>query len=104
MESGISSGGIAGISVAAIAGLLLFAGCFYVVYYRKRRVAKIELSPAAEDQSIQGSSHSSWFIMCILFIPLYYIMRLDTEEPTFFCQTYYIVEIATDFDTFYIST
>nr|XP_017254715.1 PREDICTED: lysM domain receptor-like kinase 3 [Daucus carota subsp. sativus] len=55
-STGISSGGIAGISVAAIAGLLLFAGCFYVVYYRKRRVAKIELSPAAEDQSIQDST------------------------------------------------
>uniref|UniRef100_A0A164W9U1 LysM domain-containing protein n=1 Tax=Daucus carota subsp. sativus TaxID=79200 RepID=A0A164W9U1_DAUCS len=54
----ISSGGIAGISVAAIAGLLLFAGCFYVVYYRKRRVAKIELSPAAEDQSIQVQQKS----------------------------------------------
>ncbi|KAL8088047.1 lysM domain receptor-like kinase 3 [Apium graveolens] len=55
-STGISSGGIAGISVAALSGLLIFAGCYYVVFYRKRQTTKVELAPATEDQSLQDST------------------------------------------------
>lgn len=66
MKSGISSGVIAGISVAAVSGLLIFAGCFYVVFYRKRQATKIELAPTTEDQSLQGSSRSSRYTLYII--------------------------------------
>ncbi|KAK1389064.1 Chitin elicitor receptor kinase 1 [Heracleum sosnowskyi] len=55
-STGMSTGGIAGISVAAVSGLLIFAGCYYVVFYRKRQATKIELAPATEDQSLQDST------------------------------------------------
>lgn len=60
MRSGISSGAIAGISVAGVAGLLLIAGCVYVGLYRNKKVKRIAFS-TTEDQSIQGSSRVDFF-------------------------------------------
>ncbi|XP_073059503.1 lysM domain receptor-like kinase 3 [Primulina eburnea] len=41
--SGLSGGIIAGISVAGVVGVLLFSGCLYIRYHRKKNAAKIQL-------------------------------------------------------------
>ncbi|XP_073144092.1 chitin elicitor receptor kinase 1-like [Henckelia pumila] len=41
--SGLSGGIIAGISVAGVVGVLLFSGCLYIGYRRKKNAAKIQL-------------------------------------------------------------
>ncbi|XP_075481626.1 chitin elicitor receptor kinase 1-like [Primulina tabacum] len=41
--SGLSGGIIAGISVAGVVGVLLFSGCLYIRYQRKKNAAKIQL-------------------------------------------------------------
>ncbi|KAL7216325.1 hypothetical protein ACSBR1_028300 [Camellia fascicularis] len=53
---GLSSGVIAGISIAGVAGVLLLAVCIYVGVYKKKIVRdKILLSARSEDQSIQAA-------------------------------------------------
>ncbi|XP_022867245.1 lysM domain receptor-like kinase 3 isoform X1 [Olea europaea var. sylvestris] len=52
-STGLSSGAIAGISVAGVAGLLLCAGCFYVGFHRKK-VEKIGLLSTSADHSQQA--------------------------------------------------
>ncbi|PIN21170.1 Non-specific serine/threonine protein kinase [Handroanthus impetiginosus] len=47
--TGLSTGAIAGISVAGIVGALLFAGCLYVGFRRKKNVQKIQLLEQAGD-------------------------------------------------------
>lgn len=51
-EPGLSTGGIAGIAVAVVAGLLLLVG--YFGFYRKKKVEKFRLSTASEDPSSRG--------------------------------------------------
>nr|XP_017247766.1 PREDICTED: lysM domain receptor-like kinase 3 [Daucus carota subsp. sativus] len=48
-KGGLSTGGIAGIAVAVVAGLLLLVG--YFGFYRKKKVEKFRLSTASEDPS-----------------------------------------------------
>ncbi|KAL3615274.1 Chitin elicitor receptor kinase [Castilleja foliolosa] len=58
-HDGLSTGAIAGISVAGVAGLLLFAGCLYVGLKRKRNLQKIQLlSTVSEDQLQAGGTGS----------------------------------------------
>ncbi|GFQ07230.1 chitin elicitor receptor kinase 1 [Phtheirospermum japonicum] len=60
LHMGLSTGAIAGISVAGVAGLLLFAGCLYVGLKRKKNVQKIQLlSTVSEDQLQQAGGTGS---------------------------------------------
>ncbi|GMP66759.1 hypothetical protein CsSME_00026979 [Camellia sinensis var. sinensis] len=53
---GLSSGVIAGISIAGVAGVLLLAVCIYVGVYKRKKVQdKILLFARSEDQSIQAA-------------------------------------------------
>lgn len=51
-EPGFSTGGIAGIAVAAVVGLLLLVG--YFGFYRKNKFGRIRLSAGSEDLSAHG--------------------------------------------------
>ncbi|KAL2466269.1 Chitin elicitor receptor kinase 1 [Abeliophyllum distichum] len=57
-STGLSGGAIAGISVAGVAGLLLFAGCFYVGFYRKK-VEKVGLLSTLSADHSQQVGHDS---------------------------------------------
>ncbi|KAI8005617.1 LysM domain receptor-like kinase 3 [Camellia lanceoleosa] len=55
-STGLSSGVIAGISIAGVAGVLLLAVCIYVGVYKRKKVQdKILFSARSEDQSIQAA-------------------------------------------------
>ncbi|GMP66758.1 hypothetical protein CsSME_00026979 [Camellia sinensis var. sinensis] len=55
-RAGLSSGVIAGISIAGVAGVLLLAVCIYVGVYKRKKVQdKILLFARSEDQSIQAA-------------------------------------------------
>ncbi|CAK9155379.1 unnamed protein product [Ilex paraguariensis] len=58
-STGLSPGAIAGVSVAGIAGLLLFGGCLYVGFYRNKKLQKtVMLSRTSEDQPLQAAPAS----------------------------------------------
>ncbi|KAL2483173.1 Chitin elicitor receptor kinase 1 [Forsythia ovata] len=57
-SKGLSGGAIAGISVAGIVGLLLFAGCFYVGFYRKK-VEKVGLLSTISADHSQQVGHAT---------------------------------------------
>ncbi|KAK6141193.1 hypothetical protein DH2020_025076 [Rehmannia glutinosa] len=52
-QDGLSRGAIAGISVAGIAGVLLFAGCLYVGLQRKKKVEKVQLLSTVHEDQLQ---------------------------------------------------
>ncbi|XP_020540978.1 lysM domain receptor-like kinase 3 [Jatropha curcas] len=52
-EAGISSRGIAGISIAGVAGALLFASSIYCWFYRKKKMETSLLSETTEDHYFQ---------------------------------------------------
>lgn len=45
-SKGLSIGAIAGVSIAGVAGVLLFAGCLYVGYHRRKKVKGATLLPS----------------------------------------------------------
>nr|AWI66667.1 lysine motif-containing receptor-like kinase 1-1 protein [Vitis vinifera]WBP50028.1 LysM receptor-like kinase 1-1 [Vitis vinifera] len=51
-STGISGGVIAGISIAAVVGVLLLTVCIYIGFYRKRKVKEAALLPT-EEQTLQ---------------------------------------------------
>ncbi|KAL0319877.1 UNVERIFIED_CONTAM: Chitin elicitor receptor kinase [Sesamum radiatum] len=55
---GLSGGAIAGISVAGIAGVLLFAGCLYVGLLRKKKEEKIQLLSTVHGDQLQQVGHA----------------------------------------------
>ncbi|KAL2248493.1 UNVERIFIED_CONTAM: Chitin elicitor receptor kinase 1 [Sesamum indicum] len=55
---GLSGGAIAGISVAGIAGVLLFAGCLYVGLLRKKKEEKIQLLSTVHEDQLQQVGHA----------------------------------------------
>ncbi|KAL0311249.1 UNVERIFIED_CONTAM: Chitin elicitor receptor kinase [Sesamum angustifolium] len=55
---GLSGGAIAGISVAGIAGVLLFAGCLYVGLLRKKKEEKIQLLSTVHEDQLQQGGHA----------------------------------------------
>ncbi|KAK9284443.1 hypothetical protein L1049_023616 [Liquidambar formosana] len=54
VQSGLAGGVIAGISVAAVAGVLLLAVCIYIGCFRKQKKGAILLSAASENSSGQA--------------------------------------------------
>ncbi|KAK3016795.1 hypothetical protein RJ639_006061 [Escallonia herrerae] len=50
-SSGISGGAIAGVSVGGVAGALFLAGCFYVGFYRRKKVEGSLLRTAIDDDA-----------------------------------------------------
>ncbi|XAR55348.1 Non-specific serine/threonine protein kinase [Bertholletia excelsa] len=59
-SSALSSGAIAGISIAGVVGALLLAVCIYVGVYRKKKVQdRILLSTRSEDESLQAATSGS---------------------------------------------
>ncbi|XP_020547162.1 lysM domain receptor-like kinase 3, partial [Sesamum indicum] len=57
-SKGLSGGAIAGISVAGIAGVLLFAGCLYVGLLRKKKEEKIQLLSTVREDQLQQVGHA----------------------------------------------
>ncbi|XP_051135209.1 chitin elicitor receptor kinase 1-like [Andrographis paniculata] len=58
-RSGLSTGAIAGVSVAAVVAVALFAGCLYVVLRRRKNAKKVQFlssSSSYEDHSLQADS------------------------------------------------
>ncbi|KAA8515547.1 hypothetical protein F0562_018842 [Nyssa sinensis] len=56
-SSGISGGVIAGLSVAGVAGALFLAACFYVVFYRRKKVVEGSLLHTAFDDKAVEHRH-----------------------------------------------
>ncbi|KAA8515542.1 hypothetical protein F0562_018847 [Nyssa sinensis] len=56
-SSGISGGVIAGLSVAGVAGALFLAACFYVVFYRRKKVMEASLLHTAFDDKAVEHRH-----------------------------------------------
>ncbi|KAG8364580.1 hypothetical protein BUALT_Bualt18G0012100 [Buddleja alternifolia] len=57
-QAGLSGGAIAGISVAGIAGVLLFACCFYVGLRRRKNAQKINLLSTVSEDQLQQAGHA----------------------------------------------
>ncbi|KAK6142427.1 hypothetical protein DH2020_022775 [Rehmannia glutinosa] len=74
-QDGLSRGAIAGISVAGIAGVLLFAGCLYVGLQRKKKVEKVQLlSTVHEDQLQPGGTFLDHYIAFCGLISLRFML------------------------------
>ncbi|KAL3509846.1 hypothetical protein ACH5RR_029247 [Cinchona calisaya] len=54
-STGLSGGAIAGI-VVAVLGVLLFAGCIYMIVYRKKKAQKISLLSRSSEEQFQTSA------------------------------------------------
>lgn len=49
-SSGLSGGAIAGIAIAVVFGILVFAGCLYLRRRRKKNMQKVQLLSTSEGQ------------------------------------------------------
>lgn len=58
---------IAGISIAAVVGVLLLTVCIYIGFYRKRKVKEASLLPT-EEHSLQPG-HGTCFLFVSPFLP-----------------------------------
>lgn len=58
-STGLSGGIIAGISVAGVVGVLLFSGCLYIRYQRKKNATKIRLASGVSEASGGTFIHAS---------------------------------------------
>nr|AZL41249.1 LysM receptor kinase [Datisca glomerata] len=58
LSQGLSGGAIAGISVAAVAGMLLAAGCMYVQFNRRKKTQAAKLLNVSQDLSSQDGRES----------------------------------------------
>lgn len=69
ISSGLAVGAIVGISIAAVAGLLLLAACIYIGFYRKRKVKEASLLPSGE-HSVIPRNGTCFLIFLTFFLTL----------------------------------